>query len=62
MPKSRSRRTWQCAVVSDEAGHVYVLVVNTQVLHAAHKLPVANGKVLWEFGDPSEEQGASQVQ
>lgn len=62
MPTSRSKRTWQSAVVSDEAGHVYVLVVDTQVLHAAHELPVTNRKVLWEFGDPSEEQGAGQVQ
>ncbi len=62
MPNRRSKPTWQSAVVSDEAGHVYVLVVNTQVLHAAHELPVANRKVLGEFGDPSEEKGAGQVQ
>lgn len=62
MPNNRSKHTWQRAVVSDKAGHVYVLVVDAQVLHAAHKLPVANGKVLWEFWDPSKEQGASQVQ
>lgn len=54
--------TWQSAVISDEAGHVYVLVVDPQILHAAHELPVADGKVLWEFGDASEEQRACQVQ
>lgn len=58
----RSGRTWQSAVVSDEAGHVYVLLVDTQVLHAAHELPVANREVLREFGDASEEQGPGQVQ
>lgn len=58
----RSEPTWLSAVVSDEAGHVYVLVVDTQVLHAAHKLPVANRKVFWEFGDASEEQRAGQIQ
>ena len=57
-----SKLTWQSAVVGDEAGHVYVLVVDTQVLHAAHKLTVANRKILREFRDPSEEQGAGQVQ
>lgn len=57
----RSLHTWQSAVVSDEAGHVYVLVVNTQVLHAAHELPVTNRKIFWKFGDSSEEQGAGQV-
>lgn len=62
MPNSRSKCTWQSAVVSDEAGHVDVLVVDAQVLHTAHELPVSNGKVLWEFGDPSEEQGPCQVQ
>lgn len=62
MPYSRSNCTWQSAVVSDEAGHVDVLAVDTQVLHAAHKLPVAYGEVLWEFGDSSEEQRAGQVQ
>lgn len=54
--------TWQSAVVSDEAGHVYVLVVDAQVLHASHELLVANGEVLREFGDSSEEQGAGEVQ
>lgn len=61
-PINRSIRTWQGAVVSDEAGHVYVLVVDAQVLHAAHELTVANGKVLRELRDPSEEQGPGQVQ
>lgn len=58
----KSLHTWQRAVVSDETGHVYVLVVNTQVLHAAHELPVLNRKIFWKFGDSSEEQGAGQVQ
>lgn len=39
-----------------------MLAVHTQVLHAAHELPVANGEVLWEFGDASEEQRPGQVQ
>lgn len=60
MPNCKS--TWHSAVVSDEAGHVYVLVVNAQVLHAAHELTVADREVLREFGDPSEEKGAGQVQ
>lgn len=54
--------TWQRAIVSNEAGHVNVLVVDTQVLHAAHKLPVANWKIFWKFRDSSEEQGPGQVQ
>lgn len=58
----RSVHTWQGAVVGDEAGHVYVLAVHTQVPHAAHELPVADGKVLREFGDASEEQRPRQVQ
>lgn len=62
MPNGRSNCTWQSAVVSDEAGHVDVLGVDTQVLHAAHELPIAYGEVLWEFGDSSEEQRAGQVQ
>lgn len=57
----KSRHTWQSAIVSDEAGHVNVLIVDTQALHAAHKLAVSNGKVLREFRDASEEQWASQV-
>lgn len=39
-----------------------MLVVNTQVLHAPHKLPLSDGKVFREFGDSSEEQGPGQVQ
>lgn len=39
-----------------------MLIVNAQVLHAAHELPVANRKVFWEFRDSSEEQGPGQVQ
>lgn len=62
MTNSQSKRTWQRAVVSDKAGHVDVLVVDAQVLHAAHELPVADGKVLGEFWDPAKEQGAGQVQ
>lgn len=54
--------TWQSAIVSDEAGHVYVLVVDTQVLHAAHKLLITNRKIFWKFRDSSEEQGARQIQ
>lgn len=45
--------TWQSSIVSDEAGHVYVLVVNTQVLHAAHKLLITNRKIFWKFRDSS---------
>lgn len=61
-PNVRSERTWKRSIVRDEAGHVYVLVVDAQVLHAAHELAVADGKVLWEFWDPSKKQGAGQVQ
>lgn len=39
-----------------------MLAVHTQVLHAAHELPVADGEVLREFGDASEEQRPGQVQ
>lgn len=60
--ESGSELTWQRAVVGDEAGHVHVLVVHAQVLHAAHKLPVADGEVLGELRNPSEEQGPGQVQ
>lgn len=60
--KSQHLHTWQSAVVGDEARHVYVLVVDTQVLHAAHKLAVAHREVLWEFGHPTEEQRSGQVQ
>lgn len=62
MPNNRPKHTGQSAVVGDEAGHVYVLVVDTQVLHAAHELSVTNRKVLWEFWDPSKEKWPSQVQ
>lgn len=54
--------TWHGAVVSDEAGHVYGLVVNPQVLHAAHKLMVTNGEVFRKFRNSSEQQRAGQVQ
>lgn len=57
-----SPHTWQGAVVGDEAGHVHVLAVHSQVLHAAHKLPVPDGKVLWEFGNSAQQQRPSQVQ
>lgn len=60
--ETRSGRTWQSAVVGDEAGHVDGLVVHAQVLHAAHKLPVADGEVLGELRDPPEKQGPGQVQ
>lgn len=62
MPKGRSKATWQRAVVGNEAGHVDVLLVDAQVLHAAHKLTVADGEILREFGDSSEEQRPGQVQ
>ena len=39
-----------------------MLVVDTQILHASHKLLVANRKIFGEFRDSSEEQGAGQVQ
>lgn len=39
-----------------------MLAVHTQVPHAAHELPVADGEVLREFGDTSEEQRPGQVQ
>lgn len=60
--ESRSAPTWQGAVVGDEAGHVHVLVVHTQVPYAAHKLPVADGEVLGELGNASQKQGPGQVQ
>lgn len=55
MPTGRPKITWQSAVVGDEAGHVYVLVVDAQVFHAAYKLPAANRKVLRELGNAAEE-------
>lgn len=60
--RSATGRTGHSSIVGDEAGHVDVLVVYPQVLHAAHKLTVANRKILWEFGDSSKEQGTSEVQ
>lgn len=54
--------TGKSAVVGDEAGHVDVLVVDAQVLHAAHVLLAAHGEILRELRDPPEEQGAGQVQ
>lgn len=43
-----SSQTWCGAVVGDEACHVYWFAVDGQVLYAAHKVPVSDGKIFRE--------------
>lgn len=49
-------------VVGDVGGQVDAFAVDVEVSHAAHKVPVSDGEVLRQVGDPSEEQGTCEVQ
>lgn len=58
------RGTGTCSgpVVGDVGGQVDAFAVDVQVSHAPHKVPVSDGEVLRQVGDPSEEQGTCEVQ
>lgn len=60
----RSRGTGTCSssVVGNVGGQVDALAVDEEVSHASHKVPVSDGEVFWQVGDPSKEQGTCEVQ
>lgn len=61
--RSRSSELTCCgAVVSYEGCHVHLAAIYVQIPHAADEVLVGHGEVLWEVGDPSQEQRACQVQ
>lgn len=54
--------TFRGAVVGDVAGHVDGLVIDAEVSHAAHKVPVPDWEVLGQVGNAAEQQRSCQVQ
>lgn len=54
--------TCSSSVVGNVGGQVDAFAVNVQVSHASHEVPVSDGEVFWQVGDPSKEQGTCEVQ
>lgn len=50
------------SIVSNESGQVQRLAVDVELLHAADKLPGAEGEVVRHVGNSAQKQRTSQVQ
>lgn len=59
---THSSVTCRGPIVCNVGSQVDPFVVDVQVSHAPHKVPVGHWEVLRQIGDPSEEQGPCEVE